>query len=117
MPRLVLAAFVLASLGTAVAALRPAQAMPTPTQEHAQLLKAVGEWEGTLTMSAPGVPAEPMACRETVTGVGAFWTVATFTCDFGGMPFIGSGTMGYDTERKLYVGTWIDAMTTRLTVM
>jgi hypothetical protein len=117
MPRLVLAAFVLASLGTAVAALRPVQEMPTPTQEHAQLQKGVGEWEGTLTMSAPGVPAEPMPCRETVTGIGAFWTVSTFTCDFGGMPFIGSGSMGYDTERKLYVGTWIDAMTTRLTVM
>lgn len=117
MPRLAIAAFVLASLGTAVAALRPVQEMPTPTPEHARLLKAVGEWEGTLTMSAPGAPTEGTPCRESVTGVGEFWTVSNFTCELMGMPFVGSGSMGYDTERKLFVGTWIDSMTTRLTTM
>jgi hypothetical protein len=117
MSRLAIAAVLLASIGTAFAALRPAQEMPTPTSEHAELLKGVGEWEGTLTMFAPGMPTDGSPCRETVSAIGDFWTVSKFTCELMGMSFTGSGTMGYDTERKLYVGTWIDSMTTRLTTM
>lgn len=117
--RLALASFALFTLGTAWAALRPAQdmAMPTPGPEHAELLGGVGEWEGTLTMLAPGMSPDPVPCRETVVGVGAFWTSSTFTCDMGGMPFVGSGVMGYDTAKKAFVGTWVDGFTTRLTVM
>jgi hypothetical protein len=99
------------------AAFRPAQGMPQPTPEHADLLKGVGMWEGTLTMFVPGASAEPTPCQETIVGVGDFWTSSTFTCDFMGMPFVGNGVLGFDTERKLFVGTWIDSMTTRLVVM
>lgn len=119
MIRLTTAALALAALGTTYAAVRPAQEMqmPEPTSEHAELLKGVGEWEGTLTMHMPGSPEEGTPCKETVTAIGEFWTTSTFTCDFMGMPFVGTGVTGYDTERKLFVGTWVDAMTTRLTVM
>lgn len=101
------------------AALRPAQdmAIPTPGAEHTVLLEGVGEWEGTLTMLAPGMPQEGTPCRESVTAIGPFWTTSTFKCEFMGMPFVGSGVMGYDPEKKAYVGTWIDSMTTRLSVM
>lgn len=98
---------------------RPAQDMPMPTPgaEHAELLKGVGEWSGTLTMLAPGMSQDPTPCREWVSAIGELWTTSTFKCDFGGMAFVGSGSLGYDTEKKAYVGTWIDSMTTRLTVM
>jgi len=117
MPRLALAALVLTALGTAFAALRPTQAPAQPTPEHAELVQGVGEWEGTLTMFVPGLPSEPIPCRESVSAVGGFWTTSKFTCDLMGAPFVGAGTLGYDSERKLFVGTWIDSLNTRLTVM
>ena len=99
------------------AAFRPAQGMPQPTPEHADLLKGVGTWEGTLTMFVPGMSQDPLPCKEVVEGIGDLWTSATFSCDMMGMAFTGSGVMGYDTERKLFVGTWVDSTTTRLVVM
>lgn len=117
MPRLAAAAFVLAALGIAFAALRPAQDVPQPAPEHAELLEGVGEWEGTLSMMVPGMPSDGIPCTETVSAVGGFWTTSKFTCDFGGAPFVGAGSLGFDSARGLWVGTWIDSMTTRLTVM
>lgn len=117
MSRLAVTAFVLVTATGAWAALRPAQAPAQPTQEHAELIKGVGEWEGMLTMFVPGMPEEPTPCSESVSAIGELWTTSKFTCDLMGAPFVGASSMGYDTERKLYVGTWIDSMTTRLTVM
>lgn len=116
MLRITTAALVLTALAAA-AALRPTQEMPQATPQHAQLLEGVGEWKGTLTMVSPGSPEEGMPCSETVTAIGEFWTTSSFECDFMGMPFVGSAVTGYDPDQKKFVGTWIDSMTTRLTVM
>ena len=117
MIRLTSAALVLTALAAAAATLRPVQEMPQATQQHAMLLKGVGEWEGTLTMFMPGAPEEGTPCRESVTAIGEFWTTSTFHCDLMGVPFVGTGVTGYDPDRKLFVGTWVDSMTTRLSVM
>lgn len=116
MIRLTIAALVLAAV-TAAATLLPTQEMPQATPQHAMLLKGVGEWEGTMVMHMPGEAEEPVACRESVTAIGEFWTTSTFHSDFGGVPFVGTGVTGYDPDRKLFVGTWVDSMTTRLSVM
>jgi len=81
------------------------------------VLAGVGEWEGTFTMFMPG--AEPMVfpCAETVVAVGDYWTTSTFRSDMGGMPFAGASSLGYDADKKQYVGTWLDSTTTYLTVM
>lgn len=104
----------------AFATLRPsffAQEPPQATEEHKEIMKGVGEWEGTLTMSMPGAPAEPIKATETVTAIGEFWTQGKFQCDFMGQPFMGSGTTGYDPAKKKFVGTWIDSMTTEMFIM
>ena len=61
--KLVTASFVVVAVSAiSVAAVRPAllfpQEMPKPTEQHKMLMKSVGTWEGTLTMSMPGMPTE-----------------------------------------------------------
>lgn len=89
---------------------------PTPaTQEHAWLHQAVGEWdsEAEVTMG-PGQP--PMKCKgtETVRAIGKLWTVAEHNGTFMDVKVTGILTLGYDPEKKKYVGTWVDSMTSHL---
>lgn len=115
----------LARLALVCAAASPAFALlaaepqdpPAPSAEHAEILKGVGHWEGTLTTYMPGVPEAPVAAHETVEAIGGFWTQSRFECDFMGMPYVGTGCVGYDSAKKKYVGTWIDNMSSHLAVM
>ncbi len=120
-PRLVATVAVLATGLLAVAATRPAQdmpGMPTPLPQHQHILKSVGEWEGTLTSwMMPGAPPTTVPTKEKVEAIGGFWIQSTFSCDFGGMPYLGTGCMGYDTTKNKMVGTWIDNMSSFLAVM
>jgi len=110
------AAFALV-LGACAAPEPPSMAMPVATPQHKQLQKGVGTWEGTLTMFMPGIPAAPIPARDVVEPIGAYWTQSRFTCNFMGMDFLGTGTMGYDPVLDRYVGTWINNMTSELAVM
>ena len=92
------------------------QDMPTPGAEHAELLGAVGIWEGTLT-NYMGGESEPIPAKETVIGIGGFWTQATFECDLGGFAYTGTGCQGFDQRTGKYVGTWIDNSSSNLAVM
>jgi Protein of unknown function (DUF1579) len=91
--------------------------LPPPTAEHTMLQHGVGTWEGTVTMFAPGMPAEPQPAKETVWALGAYWTQSRFACDLGTMKLHGSGVLGYDPVKALFVGTWIDNFTSELVVM
>lgn len=92
--------------------------MPQPTDEHKHMLAGAGEWEGTLTSYAiPGVKPEPVAAREAVTAIGGFWVLSDFHCTFMGQPYHGSGHYGYDAEKKKYIGTWVDSMSSQLALM
>ncbi len=101
----------------AVHALRPAQDLPEPTEQHKRLAEMVGVWQGTLEVFMPGVPPEPMPAREVVEAVGPFWQHVQFECDMGPVSYHGSGHFGYDPERDVYLGTWIDSMSPHLSVM
>lgn len=90
--------------------------MPEVTEHHKRILAGVGEWEGTITMHIPEMEPQTMPAQETVEAVGEYWTTSTFTADMG-MPFIGKSSLGYDSDKKQYVGTWIDSTTTHLVVM
>lgn len=89
--------------------LLPVQEPMKPAKEHRMVMSGVGEWEGSLFMSIPGMD-EPMEmpCAESVKAVGEFWTTSEFTGNFGGAEFIGASTMGYDPMKKKFIGTWID---------
>ena len=89
--------------------------LPEPTKEHAWLHQAVGEWEtdGEANMG-PGQPAIKCTGTETVRGLGKFWTVTESKMSIMEMPMAGVMTLGYDPEKKKYVGTWVDSMTSHL---
>jgi hypothetical protein len=101
-----------------VATVLSAQEAPQPAapeKEHQWLQQLVGEWEAeSEAILAPGQP--PMKCQgtESVRAIGGLWTVAETKNDFQGMQVTGVMTLGYDPQKKKYVGTWIDSMTNYL---
>ncbi|MEZ6194601.1 MAG: DUF1579 family protein [Planctomycetota bacterium] len=115
---------VLVALGFGLAArsapdVRPAPATQdaeAPLAVHAFLLSHVGDWEGTLTMPSEEGPVSVPA-KETVTAVGKLWTQARFTSQFGEMPYVGTGALGFDVHSKKMRGTWVDSWSTQLAVM
>ncbi len=117
--RIATLAFTLAA-GTLAVAAAPVflrQGPVEPTQEHAHILSGVGTWEGTLTNFVPGMPTDPVPAKETIVGIGDLWTQSTFECEFMGMPYKGTGCIGFDPDKKKFIGTWIDNTSTHLAIM
>jgi hypothetical protein len=89
-----------------------------PQKEHEWLEQLVGEWasEAEATME-PGQPPSKFKGSESVRSLGGLWVVAEGQAE---MPDGGVGTMimpiGYDPERKRYVGTWVGSMMSHLWV-
>jgi hypothetical protein len=89
-----------------------------PQKEHQWLQKLVGEWtcEGEATME-PGQPPSKWKSTEIVRSLGGLWTVAE---GHGEMPGGGEATtimtLGYDPQKKRYVGTFVGSMMTNLWV-
>ena len=46
--------------------------------------------------------------------LGGFWNILENRGEFMGAPFTGIMTLGYDAEKKKYVGTWVDSMNSSL---
>jgi hypothetical protein len=92
-----------------------AQDFPKPTPEHVWLQQFVGEWESeTEAMMEPGKPPVKAKGTETIRPLGGFWTISEVKSTMMDMPFSGNLTLGYDTDKKKYVGTWVDSMTGHL---
>jgi hypothetical protein len=89
-----------------------------PQQEHRWLEKFVGEWtfESECDME-PGKPREKFKGKQSTRSIGGLWIVGE---GLGEMPGGGMGTMvltlGYDPQKKRYVGTWFGSMMTALWV-
>jgi hypothetical protein len=90
--------------------------MPEPQPQHRWLQKLVGEW--TFEVEAemgPDKPVDKSKGTESVRAVGDLWILGEGR---GEMPGGGSATMlitlGYDVERKRFVGTWIGSMMAHL---
>jgi hypothetical protein len=89
-----------------------------PQKEHQWLQKLVGEWtmEGESDMG-PDKPPSKTTGTERVRSLGGLWTVGEGR---GEMPDGGEATMimtlGYDPQKKRFVGTWIGSMMTYLWV-
>jgi hypothetical protein len=89
-----------------------------PQKQHEWLQKLVGEWtyEADCTMG-PDQPPEKFKDSESVRSLGGVWVL----CEGRGeMPDGGMATtlmtLGYDPQKKRYVGTWIGSMMTHLWV-
>jgi hypothetical protein len=89
-----------------------------PQKEHQWLQRLVGEWtfEGEAMMK-PGEPPEKFKGTESARSLEGIWVVAEGQGD---MPCDGPATtimtLGYDPQKKQYVGTWIGSMMTHLWV-
>ena len=89
-----------------------------PQKQHEWLHKLIGEWEceGEATMK-PDQPPEKWKSTDVVRSLGGLWVVAEGK---GEMPGGGTATtimtLGYDTQRKRYLGTFVASMMTHLWV-
>jgi len=87
-----------------------------PQEEHRWLQQLVGQWtfEGEATME-PGQPPSKHNGSETVRAIGDLWILGEGS---GEMPGGGKATMlltlGYDPQKKRFVGTWLGSMMTHL---
>lgn len=87
-----------------------------PQKEHRWLAKLVGEWtmEGEAIME-PGQPPEKSTGTETVRSIGDIWFVGEGQGDMpDGTPATMLITLGYDTQKNRFLGTWIGSMMTHL---
>jgi hypothetical protein len=89
-----------------------------PQKEHRWLQRLVGEWTYEIEgVCEPGKPAEKSVGTERVRSVGGLWIVAEGEGQMpGGGPATMIMTLGYDPQRKRFVGTWIGSMMTHLWV-
>jgi len=87
-----------------------------PQREHHWLQKLVGEWtyEGEASMK-PGAPPEKSSGTETVRSLGGLWILAEGRSQMpDGSPATTVMTLGYDPQKKQYVGTFVGSMMTYL---
>ena len=97
---------------TAPAATDP-MAMVMPGEHHAHMKKLVGDFDYTLKMIMPGMPATDYTGKRSAKMVmGDRYLDETYTGTMMGMPFEGHSTMAYDNVQKKYLSTWIDNMGT-----
>ena len=112
MKKLILASLTLALLSSATVTLaqEPPQ-MPPPVKEHEWLKKFLGEWDSDVeVIMAPGQPAIKGKSTESARSIGGFWIVSEGKGEMMGMPFASVLTLGYDPDKKKYIGTWVDSM-------
>lgn len=93
--------------------------MQTQTlEQHRWLLQLVGEWtmEGEGDMG-PGQPPHKSTGTESVQALGELWIVCAGTGDMpGGAQGHMRMTLGYDPEKKAFVGSWVGSMMTHMWV-
>lgn len=87
-----------------------------PQKEHQWLQQLIGEWTSEAECSmGPGQPSTKSYGTERVRMVGGLWMVGEGQ---GEMPGGGTATMimtlGYDPQKKRYLGTWIGSMMTHM---
>lgn len=91
----------------------------TPGEAHKVLDNSVGLWKVKATTfnpdGTPGMTSD--GSSEIKWMMDGRFLHETFTGDFGGMPFHGTGVVGFDNIKQRYVGTWIDNMSTGVMTM
>jgi hypothetical protein len=87
-----------------------------PQKEHQWLQQLVGEWtfEGEMT-PAPGKAPEKFTGTESVRSLGGLWILAEGQGEMpDGSPATMIMTLGFDPQKKRFVGTFIGSMMTHL---
>ena len=95
------------AVGTATRAQEPPK-MPAPQKEHAWLKQFVGEWDTEAeVLMEPGKPPVKMKGTESAKLVGGFWLISELKGECFGVSMTSIITVGYDAQKKKYVGTFI----------
>lgn len=85
--------------------------VPGPVKEHEWLQRFVGEWdvvsEGTMGEGQPPIKGEATMKSSML---GKIWIVNTSEMEIAGTPMKSIQMIGYDTDKKKYVGIWVDSM-------
>jgi hypothetical protein len=83
---------------------------PKPLKEHDWLKQFVGDWESE--SEAMIGPDQKMKCKGTMKAkmLGGFWMISETKGDMMGVTVDAIQTIGYDPEKKKYVGSWVDSM-------
>ena len=85
--------------------------MPKPQKEHQWLQQLVGEWNVESEANfGPDQPSFKCSGTESVRSLGGFWTVGEGKANMMGMQVNSVMTLGYDPQKKKYVGTWVDSV-------
>ena len=87
-----------------------------PQKEHQWLQRFVGDWTSEAEMvMAPGESPATSKGTESAKSLGGLWVLAEGE---GELPGGGTGTMmltlGYDPQKKRYIGTWVGSMMTHM---
>ncbi|MBP3954124.1 DUF1579 domain-containing protein [Gemmata sp. G18] len=81
---------------------------PVPQKEHEWLKQLEGQWEvESEGVVEPGKP--PVKCKgtEAARALGGFWLVSEMKGTFMDVPVTGVMTLGFDSQKKKVVGTWV----------
>ncbi len=82
-----------------------------PQEQHKWLQQLVGDWTVTAEATmAPGTDPMKLESTESVRSIGEFWIMAEQTASLMGTPITSILTLGYDPQKEVFVGTWIDSM-------
>ena len=94
----------------------PAEGSAEPQKQHRWLQRFVGEWTYESEVPAQGgEPAHKVTGIERVRAIGDLWVVGESN---GEVPGAGHATsiitLGYDPDRKRFLGSWIGSMMTHM---
>ncbi|MEM1331634.1 MAG: DUF1579 domain-containing protein [Planctomycetota bacterium] len=102
------------------AAMQKWMASGQPGVAHEFLVAAfVGEWDVTMKMwmDPEGEPTVAEGTSTVTEMLEGRFIREEFTVPMMGMPFTGIGFTGYDNNRKLFVASWMDTMSTGISTM
>ena len=83
---------------------------PPPQKEHLWLQQLEGTWTtDTEAIMEPGKPPMKLTGTESTRSLGGYWAISEFKGDVMGMSVMGLMTLGYDTKKGKYIGTWVSS--------
>lgn len=107
----------LSLLAICAASTQDPHAPPKSEDPHLWLHQLVGEWTAVSEASmGPGTEPIRIESTEKVRSIGGLWIQGEGSATFDGKPFTSILTLGYDVQKKTFVGSWIDSMQTHMWV-
>jgi hypothetical protein len=88
--------------------------MTGPCEEHKRLEGLVGQWNFTIKYAEELGGGESKGASEFSWAMGGRFLVETTRTDMGGVTLEWMGWHGYDGQKKMYVGSWIDNFSTKI---